>query len=533
MSIYYSFRNASQNIPDSFEKLEKGFSHIGRLEAAYAKLERDKLTTAPSGALQASDEIMSALSATIQKEWHNPKLLHLLSEAEKSADKLDDEGHAMLREMRYAHTMQNVLKPELAAEWGDIERRGRKIQADVKASDDWETAKSWLSHVVDVKRKAGAAYAEALGLKSVYDGLLSIYSPGFTSDQLMQHFDALIPEIHTIYPEILERQMAGGGIPPLQGEFPPEQQMELNRRILKAIGFDFTRGGLYDTPYDPVEGGIPEDTRAVIKYPRTDTFLVSLKSAVHEAWHCIYTQNLPHKYRYTPLGDDLGTVKQESQALLGEMIIARTPEFLTYVAREAEDVFGRPFDPVQLYDLRTQANAGLDRKKADEVTYHLHIAARLALEEGLMNGRINVDELPQQWGNAYEYNLGIRPDNNREGVLQDVHWFVGKIGYFPSYTMGHAIAAQEYYAMRSKMPDMMPNVAQGNFSGLFNWLKENVHEKGRLMPMQELLQKATGEKLNPYYQVAHLRERYLNETPTFFRIHGPQKNRKAPAQETL
>lgn len=529
MSIYDPFRNASQNIPDVFGKLLEGFSHIGRLESAYAKLERDKLTTAPAGALQASDDIMASLSSVIEKEWRNPKLLRHLSETEQYQDKLNAEGRAMLREMRRAYMMQNVLEPDLAAEWRSIERRGRKIHADVKAGDDWDSAKDWLTHVVDVKRRAGAAYAEALGLKTVYDGLLAVYSPGFTSAQLMQHFDALIPEIHTIYPEILDRQDAQEPVPPLAGEYPADRQMQLNRRVIAAIGFDFERGGLYDRPYDPVEGGIPEDTRAVIRTPRPDSFLISLKSAVHEAGHCIYTQNLPEKYRYTPLGDDLGTVKQESQALLCDMIIGRTPAFFSYVARQAEEIFDRPVDPAQLYRLRTQVGAGPDRKKADEVTYHLHIAARLALEEGLMNGRIEVKDLPAQWNDAYEYNLGIRPDSNREGVLQDVHWHVGKFGYFPSYTMGHAIAAQEWYALRAKMPDLLSGIEQGDFAGMQQWLKENIHEKGRLLPLQDLLQKATGEKLNPYYQAAHLRERYLGETPAFLRRASPKAGADAPS----
>lgn len=161
MSIYDPFRNASQNIPDVFGKLLQGFSHIGRLESAYAKLERDKLTTAPAGALQASDEIMAALSSVIQKEWRNPKLLRHLSETEQYQDRLNEEGRAMLREMRSAYMMQNVLEPDLDAEWRSIERRGRKIHADVKAGNDWDSAQEWLTHVVDVKRRAGAAYAES------------------------------------------------------------------------------------------------------------------------------------------------------------------------------------------------------------------------------------------------------------------------------------------------------------------------------------------------------------------------------------
>lgn len=529
MSIYDPFRNASQNIPDVFGKLLQGFSHIGRLESAYAKLERDKLTTAPAGALQASDDIMAALSSVIQKEWRNPKLLRHLSDTEQYQDRLNEEGRAMLREMRSAYTMQNVLEPDLDAEWRSIERRGRKIHADVKASNDWDSAQAWLTHVVDVKRRAGAAYAEALGLKTVYDGLLAVYSPGFTSARLMQHFDALIPEIHAIYPEILERQEAQGAVPPLAGEYPADRQMLLNRRVIGALGFDFNCGGLYDTPYDPVEGGIPEDTRAVIKTPRTNSFLISLKSAVHEAGHCIYTQNLPEKYRYTPLGDDLGTAKQESQALLYDMIIGRTPAFFEYVARQAEEIFDRPVDPQQLYCLRTQVGAGPDRKKADEVTYHLHIAARVALEEGLMNGRIDVKDLPAQWNDAYEYNLGTSPADHREGVLQDVHWHVGKFGYFPSYTMGHAIAAQEWYALRSKHPDILSDIAEGDFSKPQEWLKDNVHQKGRLLSLQDLLQKATGEKLNPYYQAAHLRERYLGEAPAFLRRNEPKIKDGAPS----
>jgi carboxypeptidase Taq len=512
MSIDYSFKIASQNIADTFEKLEQSFYHIGRLEAAYAKLERDKLTSTPKGGHKAADKIMDSLATVIQQEWRKPELNKALKEAEQYSPQLDKEGRAMLREMCKAHKMNNILTPELSLRWDAIERQGRQIHSEAKKNGDWALAKDWLTKVVDVKKQSGDLYARELGLDSCYDGLLAKYSPGFSGQEIKEHFEHFIPELKEIYESARETQRRAR---PLHGAFDAEKQMELNRRVVAAMGFDFDRGGLYATEYEPVEGGIPEDARAVIKYPKEDTFLESLKSSVHEAWHCIYTQNLPSKYRYTPLGGDLGNVKQESQALLGEMIIGRTPEFMEFVAKEAEQVFGRLFDPQQLYQLRTRVSMTPDRKSADEITYHLHIASRAAIEEALINDRINVDHLPEAWNEAYHYNLGIVPRNIKEGALQDVHWYVGKIGYFPSYTMGHAIAAQEAFVLENQFPDFKSNLKKGDFEPVIKFLTDKIYSKGRFFEVQDLLEEVTGETLKPKYQLAHLRQRYMGIAPDF------------------
>jgi carboxypeptidase Taq len=508
------FENSSKQLSASpYKSLRKSFLELGSLEDKYASLERDKLITESKKEQISIDQSIQSTAASIRNFWNNEAVSINLNIVESETSHKDEERVAMLREMRLKHTISTATTDEIDREAFFIETNGRRIHADAKRTDDWDSTIEWLEKVVENRRAAGQAIADRMQLNSPYDGLLAVSSPGFNSDYIMQYFSQLMPALNEIYTAATNKQSSQTDPATLSGPFKAEEQMTLNRAVIGSMGFDFSRGDIYATPYEAVETGTPDNTGALIKYPVEDNFLISLKSAIHEAWHCIYTQNLPEKYRYTPLGDDLGAIKQESQALLGEMIIGRSPEFFKFVANKAEEIFGQKIDPDNLYKLKTRVEKSLDRKTADEITYHMHIALRTELGAQLMNREIEVYDLPEAWNSACEKYLGIKPKNNSEGILQDVHWFVGKFGNFPSYSIGHAIAAQECYSIRSMHPDIKENIANGDFGEIISWTRDNIHSKGRLFDIQELIEISTGEPLNPQYQISHLQERYIEEKP--------------------
>jgi carboxypeptidase Taq len=253
----------------------------------------------------------------------------------------------------------------------------------------------------------------------------------------------------------------------------------------------------------------------VIKTAKISTFLDSLKSALHEGGHGIYIQGLPREqWRYQPVGQDMGAMVHESQALLIEMILGRTQEFFDFLAPRAEGVFQRFNDPAltshNIWRLKNHVQKSADRKSADEVTYFLHIHMRTELERQLIKGDLKVKDLPDAWAAKTKELFNAKPEDNAHGCLQDVHWFVGKFGYFPSYAMGHMFAAQLNETLETKIPHMRGNLRNGDFSTVHEWLKDNIHAKGRLQKTDDLVKEVTGKPLSYDALVNHIKRRYLD-----------------------
>jgi carboxypeptidase Taq len=338
--------------------------------------------------------------------------------------------------------------------------------------------------------------------------------PGARLKDVGALFGRLEEKLKELLPWVLEEQGKRKDPIPLTGPFASAQQFWLNKSLLKVLGFDFERGGLYETGHNPVEGGTPDDTRLVIKTSDATNFLDSMKSALHEGGHGIYIQGLPRDtWRYQPVGQDLGAAMQESQALLIEMVLGRTKEFFQYLAPRVEGLFQKFGDPAMtadnLYALKNWVKPGTDRKSADELSYFFHILLRMRLERDLIAGRLAVKELPDAWNAGMKELLGVEPKTNAQGCLQDVHWFVGKFGYFPAYTLGHMIAAQIHDRMKRDIQNIPELMKSGDFLPVQAWLADRIYSKGRLMRTDALLEKVTGSRLTPGPLIAHLQERYL------------------------
>ncbi len=241
-----------------------------------------------------------------------------------------------------------------------------------------------------------------------------------------------------------------------------------------------------------------------------------MKSALHEGGHGIYLQGLPAtgEWAYQPVALDMGTTVHESQALFIEMLIGRTSEFFTFLAPRLEGLFHTIGDPSltaeNLHRIKTEVKPSLNRKQADEVTYFFHIFLRFQIECDLIEGKIEVKDIPAYWTEWMHEKLGVMPQNHTQGVLQDVHWFVGKFGYFQSYSLGHIIAAQIFEKMKDDIPKIYGSIENGHFEDITHWLHTRIHKMGSLYTPADLIKKATGHKLSPDFLISHLENRYLS-----------------------
>jgi len=379
-----------------------------------------------------------------------------------------------------------------------------------RRDDDFASLVPHLTQVVKLTRQVGEAKAAVMGL-SVYDALADEHEPGAREALLAPLFARLERELPPLVDAIVAEQARAPKAPELGGPFPVERQAVLGRRLAESMGFDFTRGRL-DVSAHPFCGGAAEDVRMTTRYdPRS--FLPSILGVIHETGHALYEMGLPRAWVRQPVGRAAGMGLHESQSLLMEMQAARSPEFLGYLAAVAAEELGIDASVLTREALIRNAlcvRRSFIRVDADEATYPLHVIVRFTLERALLSGDLPVADLPGAFRDAMERVVGIRPANDRDGCLQDVHWPSGAFGYFPSYTIGAIAAAQLFATARSLHPGIPSELARGDLSTLRAFAREHVHQHGSRFDTNAVLERATGRGLDVDALLGHLRRRYLS-----------------------
>lgn len=502
----------------AYMELKGHFRDIGRLNAIAETMGRDFLTAMPEGAWKTRLGQIAYLHRRVHEDLVSRDVEACLERAQthltNRPEDWDEWDAANLREMHNMVEKQRPVAAELIEQKARLSYEGRRVHRDALAADDWPAAREFLSDIVDLQRRIAEAKCKDSGKNSYYQALMDDYMPGVALGDVEDWFGTLDKKLRPMMAQIVEKQETEKPPLPIEDFYPAKAQMWLNRALLEEIGFDFYRGGLYETGHNPVEGGTPEDTRLVIKNVDTAYFLDSMKSALHEGGHGIYIQNLPRKtWRYQPVGQDMGAAVHESQALIIEMIMGRTRAFYDFLSPRLEGLFhglgNKMLSAENLHRIKTRVQPSLQRKSADEVSYFFHMSHRMQLEREMVDGNLKVGDLPEAWNDKMEEILGQRPEHYKDGCLQDVHWFVGKFGYFPSYTIGHMLAAQLYQSIEKDVPDANRLIAQGDFDPVTKWLREKIHRKGRLLSFTDLVSSATGKALSPAPLLKHFERRYL------------------------
>jgi carboxypeptidase Taq len=295
-----------------------------------------------------------------------------------------------------------------------------------------------------------------------------------------------------------------------QGPFPIAAQRALCRSLAARAGLDFDHARLDESTH-PFCGGTPTDVRITTRY-REDDFAQSLLGVLHETGHALYERGLPAHLARQPVGEASGMATHESQSLIVEMQACRSDSFLRFLGPVLHETFGgdaAPYAPENLARLWRRVGRGFIRVDADELTYPAHVILRFRLERALIAGELAVADLPGAWNDAMHAMLGITPPDDARGCLQDIHWYDGAFGYFPSYTLGAMAAAQLMRAARNATPTLERSLAEGDMAPLVGWLRANIHSQGSRFGFQDLLRQATGKPLDPADYTAHLTARYL------------------------
>ena len=432
-------------------------------------------------------------------------LLETLTSAE-NGEKLDEVTKARVREYKEYYQKSKSIPADLFQEYSILTAQANDAWEEARENNDFSRYLPSLEKIVEFKRK----FAEIYGYdEHPYDALLDEFEPGLTVKRL----DPLFAKLRESSVNLLERIKKNGKptqVGVFEQPFDIEKQKEFNRFILPIIGFDIEAGRLDETVHPFAQTVNIGDVRLTTRYLEKNV-RSALFGTIHEAGHGIYEQHVNPEYEESVLQSGASFGIHESQSRFLENMVGRSKEFWKFFYPKLQEYFPAQLANVSVEEFYRAVNTvepSFIRVEADELTYNLHIMLRYEIEKALIGGEIEAKDLPEIWNKKMEDYLGITPSTNTEGVLQDVHWSFGGIGYFPSYSLGNLYAAQILRTIQKDLPDFYNHIENGQFDLIQAWLKEKLHQFGKLYTPNELIVKVTGEELNADYLVEYLEEKY-------------------------
>ncbi len=488
---------------EALSRLRARFARIATIEEAQAMLGWDAAAMMPPGGGPARGEQLAVLAGLAHDLLVAGETADWLASADPGDDPWESANLALMRDR---HRRAAALPGDLVEAQARANSACEKIWREARATADFGRVLPAFAEVVRLAREAAAALGEALGVDP-YDALMEGFQPGVRAADVVPVFATYEAFLADALPVAEARQIAPRKP---EGPFPEAAQEALCRRMAARAGLDFAHARL-DRSSHPFCGGTTSDIRITTRYDEAD-FAQSLMGVMHETGHALYERGLPSAHARQPVGMAAGMAVHESQSLIIEMQACRSDAFLAWlgpVLRESFDGEAAVYAPENLARLWRRVARGHIRVDADEMTYPAHVSLRFRLERALIAGELAPADLPAAWREGMAARLGITPRNDAEGCLQDIHWYDGAFGYFPSYTLGAMAAAQLMAAARAAVPGLDAALGAGDFTPLRAWLGAAIHARGSLLGFNDLLRAATGKPLDPEDFLAHLRRRYL------------------------
>ncbi len=464
----------------------------------------DQETMMPTNGAEGRARTQEALSRVLHQRLCAPQLGDFLDELE--ARETDAEQKALLRELRRDRDKALKIPERLAGDLARTSAMAQRAWVESRPKNDTAAFNPWLEKIMSLRREE----AESLGyVESPYDALLDTYEPGARASRLEKVLGDLEAELTPMVRALSEKcEELDPRLP--TGAYALEAQKNFNRLLLSDMGFSLDSGRLDESAHPFTEGIFPTDVRLTTRYSESDV-ASALFTTLHEGGHGLYEQGFAPEHYGTPLAEAVSLGIHESQSRLWENQIGRSRSFWEHYFPGFQKAFPERVKGLPLKDFLRAINRvkpSLIRVESDEVTYNLHIALRFRLEKALFEGSLRTSDLEGAWNEAMWKTLGVRVDKAANGYMQDVHWSVGLVGYFPTYSLGNIYAAQFYRQMEKDIPDLDGKIRAADFTPILTWLREKIHRHGRRFSGEELLIQVTGEPADSRYLVEYLRTKY-------------------------
>jgi carboxypeptidase Taq len=493
---------------ETFDALDRRLREYMNLQHAAAVLGWDQQTHMPPAGAQARGEQMATISQISHQMQTSPELGQLIAAAEEEAKDLSPESDEFceVRVARRDYDQAVKVPPELVAEITRHSAAAYQCWVEAKEKDDYPAFAPYLQKTIEYSRQV----ADLLGYQEQrYDALLDLFEPGMKTSEVQAIFEDLKKDLVPLVHAISERvDLVDDSI--LHGQYDVAKQEEFGKMLATGYGFDFTRGR-QDLTVHPFETSFSRnDVRLTTRYD-PDFLNTGLFSTLHETGHGLYEQGIGESIDGTPLGHGGSLGLHESQSRMWENVIGRSRGLWRHFYPRLQQAFPESLKNVDLetfYRAINKVEPSLIRIEADEVTYNLHIMIRFEMELALLSGEISVEDAPQAWNQKYESYLGIRPPSDSVGILQDVHWANGILGYFTTYSLGNILSIQLYDTAVRQRPEIPEAIERGEFGVLHGWLADNLYRHGRKFEPNEMVKRITGEPIQSRSYMRYLKDKF-------------------------
>ena len=481
--------------------LLRAYKPVWAIDHAKSLLGWDLEVNMPTEGASARGEALAHL--TLIRREYLLRLKDLVEKFEGSGD-LNDVEKGVIRVLKRELKYYTSIPPEILEELDRTTTKAAVVWREARRESNFEKFKPYLTKIVELER----VIADKLGYEGhPYNALLDLYEEGFTVNDADEVFNKLLPNLKSILDKIRS-----------EGRYPDKHPLEdvaydvnvmkaVNEELLKILEMPVGTRFRMDVSAHPFTIGMSvNDVRITTRYEGKD-FRATMFSVIHESGHAMYELMIDPNLEMTPVGRGVSMGVHESQSRFWENVIGRSREFvhIIYPLLRERLPFLKDYGEEDVYKYFNIVRPSLIRVDADEVTYNFHIALRYEIEKGLIAGKLDVSDLPSLWDDFMDRYLGVRPKNDAEGVLQDIHWSQGSFGYFPTYTLGNVIAGMIY----AKLPELRDKVAGRRFNEIKEFLRDKICRYGAIYPPKELLMRSFNDAYNPDYLLNYLREKYL------------------------
>ncbi len=475
------------------------------LDSVRSLLGWDQETEMPPKAAPFRAEQLSMVATLAHKRFTDPRIGDLIGECESDSNLTsDDEAAANLREIRRSYDRATKLPPELVAEITKLDSEGLHVWKEARLQSDFEMFRPILEKQFEINRRKAECYGAPQG-GELYDALIEDFEPGMSAKAIDEIFTPLRADLAAIISELRPKAKQIEGTPAAFGA-----SVDLQRKFVKfiaeSVGYDFKAGAIAVSTHPFSETIGVHDSRITTRYEE-ENWPVAVATTLHEAGHSMYEQGLrPEKFGQ-PLGQYLSLGIHESQSRMWENQVGRSRAFWSWALPKAQAHFDGPIKSFSLDDMVKAVNSirpSFIRVESDEATYNFHIMLRFDIEKMVMREELKPADIPALWKERIKADLGIDVPDDRHGCLQDIHWAMGSVGYFPTYTLGNLYCAQMWETINEQIPDLDEQTSRGEFTQLLSWLRTNVHTHGRRYTAPKLCERITGRPLSHKPLVAYL-----------------------------